>query len=518
MGLKTAPTVLVFIVAIVKVSLGYIESLASNVDVTDVADKSFVPMVAFWCKSGKPPMHTEAHGWVADLNSKIDCPGSEEILQYCKTLYNNKEITNIVDVPHTNISSWPDRNGNHPRQHTVRAYRCVVGPFESDALLVPQHCEFNHEHDNGRCLGFETWHKVGEKKCTDKNMFLDGYAMLMDCKTDMFRGVEYVCCPNNLKTPKTHVIDFPKTLKPTKPELHEVVLDKEELKEDAYVAYLHGDNEFLNKKYYNEHEKFLAAEDAMKKRQHEKITLMMKEWQEAREHVNALKKTDARAADKLNKDIMQKFQKLYNGYEQADAAEKKQLVNIHLQHRQKELNSRKRDRLEKYMAELQKKNVRPHKVEKYLKGYIKAEEKDRMHTLNHFSHVRSTDPREAMRIQRETAEHLNVISERINQSLDMLHHFPNIERKVLPNIKKLLSQYKGVTNTALNVVMRPFTKAEQKKMDTQTQNDKFRNEAWVAPSQIEENKTPSKSVAENDGNNEQIPERKPKKQDKENRV
>ena len=32
---------------------------------------------------------------------------------------------------------------------------------------------------------------------------------------------------------------------------------------------------------------------------------MMKEWQESREHVNILKKTDPKAADKLNKEILQ---------------------------------------------------------------------------------------------------------------------------------------------------------------------------------------------------------------------
>lgn len=49
---------------------------------------------------------------------------------------------------------------------------------------------------------------------------------------------------------------------------------------------------------------------------------------------------------------------MYNGYQQSDSAEKKQLVALHLQHRQGELNSMKRKELEAYMAELQKSPVR----------------------------------------------------------------------------------------------------------------------------------------------------------------
>ena len=57
-------------------------------------------------------------------------------------------------------------------------------------------------------------------------------------------------------------------------------------------------------------------------------------------------------------DCFQRFQKLYQGYQQSDSADKKQLVALHLQHRQGELNSKKRIELEAYMAELQKSPVK----------------------------------------------------------------------------------------------------------------------------------------------------------------
>jgi Mg2+ and Co2+ transporter CorA len=68
-----------------------------------------------------------------------------------------------------------------------------------------------------------------------------------------------------------------------------------------------------------------------------------------------------------------------------------------------------------------------------------VEEKDRMHTLNHFTHVRRSDPAEAKHMQKDTSEHLTVIDERIKQSLDMLHHYKKIEKELLSDISMYIS-------------------------------------------------------------------------------
>ncbi|XP_063440367.1 amyloid-beta precursor-like protein isoform X4 [Mytilus trossulus] len=270
-------------------------------------------------------------------------------------------------------------------------------------------------------------------------------------------------------------LDVPVELTPVKTKPQEILLGGDDNKEDAYIAYLRADDSFLSK-YDNEHDKFLAAESAMDSHHHERITKMMKEWQEARTNVNKLKESNPKGAEKLNKDIMQRFQRLYSGYEQADQAEKKQLVALHMQHRQAELNKRKRINLEKYMAELQKQPPKVHKVKKFLEAYIRVEEKDRMHTLNHFTHVRRSDPAEAKHMQKDTSEHLKVIDERIKQSLDMLHHYKKIEKEILPDIKDFLSHYKSLSESALHVIMRPFTQEELRKSKT---DDGFDNsESW----------------------------------------
>ena len=69
------------------------------------------------------------------------------------------------------------------------------GDFESEALLVPQHCIFDHEHDTSRCERPSSWSKTADKMCGGRDMKLESSGMLVVCGTDKFQGVEYVCCP-----------------------------------------------------------------------------------------------------------------------------------------------------------------------------------------------------------------------------------------------------------------------------------------------------------------------------------
>ena len=456
MGPLRGHAVLVLIITVTK-------AVAANVD---IPASDFVPSVAFQC--GRPAMHKTSDGWKED--TKTDCiTEKKKILDYCVQTYKSLTITNIVEDHEVTIN-WPDKSGNI-QLVTVTPYRCVVGRFESDALLVPRHCEFKHEHTDA-CEGYQYWADIAAQKCKALGKKRNDFAMLLDCGIDKFNGVEYVCCPD---VPEEKPLDIPVELKPVKTKPQEILLGGDDNKEDAYIAYLRSDDKFLSK-YEGEHDKFLAAESAMDQRHHERITKMMKEWQEARDNVNKLKESNPKGAEKLNTEIMQRFQRLYSGYEQADRAEKKQLVTLHMEHRQAELNKRKRVNLEKYMAELQKQPPVIHKIKKYLDAYIRVEEKDRMHTLNHFTRVRRNDPAEAQNMQKDTIEHLKVIDERIQQSLDMLHHYQKIEKQILPDINETLNHYKSLSTSAFHVIMRPFTHDELKKSKT---DDGFDNsETW----------------------------------------
>ena len=74
------------------------------------------------------------------------------------------------------------------------------------------------------------------------------------------------------------------------------------------------------------------------------------------------------------------------------------------------------------------------RITKNLRNYIKAEEKDTMHTVNHYSHVKATNDAEATRIHSHVIKHLKLCQQRMEQALEMLERYPDIESKVRPEI------------------------------------------------------------------------------------
>lgn len=78
---------------------------------------------------------------------------------------------------------------------------CVTeGPFQSDALLVPESCLFDHVHNQTRCWEFGRWNETAAQSCADRDMQLRSFAMLLPCGISVFAGVEFVCCPKNGKS------------------------------------------------------------------------------------------------------------------------------------------------------------------------------------------------------------------------------------------------------------------------------------------------------------------------------
>ena len=58
---------------------------------------------------------------------------------------------------------------------------------------------FDHVHDSDKCRGYDWWGSMAAKTCSDEHsMVRDSFAMLLPCDTDMFAGVEFVCCPKGV--------------------------------------------------------------------------------------------------------------------------------------------------------------------------------------------------------------------------------------------------------------------------------------------------------------------------------
>ncbi|XP_060586292.1 amyloid-beta precursor-like protein [Ruditapes philippinarum] len=444
MGPKSGPVLFITLVLCFKTGFSYMEALAAH---ADAAMNKFEPEVSFFCH--KPAMHRVVNGWEPDFTT--DClEDPAEILEYCKKVYPDHDIKNVIETSYKlEIPAWPKFNGPDDKKTHMKVspFRCLVGDFESEALLVPQHCIFDHEHDSNKCERPSVWKKTATDECASRGMVLESSGMLVVCGTDTFRGVEYVCCPKEDKSTPSVSSSSSES---------ENVDSEEEV--DDYTAYLRG---YDMNKYSNEHMKFKAAEKSMQKHQHEKVTKMMKDWQEAREQVAEMRKTNKTAAELLNKKITEKFQEMYHAFEEEGKSEKKQLVSLHQQKVQAMFNRKKNILRKEYMEELEDDHPRTSKILSYLQQYIRVEEKDRLHTVNRYEHLRDTDPQEALRVRESLVKHLMLINERIESAIDMTKRDPELEKKIRPVIEEFRrTKFRSLDISIDDVVMTPEKKIE----------------------------------------------------------
>ncbi|XP_042295873.1 amyloid-like protein 1 isoform X2 [Sceloporus undulatus] len=158
------------------------------------------PQVAMFC--GKLVLHlnVQTGRWEPDASGTHTCfRTTEEIRSYCQEVYPELQITNAVEgTQPVTIDNWCKKG--RPRckghQHIVVPYQCLVGEFVSEALLVPDKCKFLHQEKMDSCETYLYWHSVAKEACSEEDLELHSYGMLLPCGADRFRGVEYVCCPS----------------------------------------------------------------------------------------------------------------------------------------------------------------------------------------------------------------------------------------------------------------------------------------------------------------------------------
>ncbi|XP_032423215.1 amyloid-beta A4 protein-like isoform X1 [Xiphophorus hellerii] len=533
-------------------------TLSSEVPMDDSVGLLTEPQVAMFC--GKLNMHinVQTGKWESDPSGTKSCIGTKEgILQYCQEVYPDLQITNVVEANQPiSIPNWCKKGRKQCRSHThiVVPYRCLVGEFVSDALLVPDKCKFLHQEQMNKCESHLHWHTVAKESCGDRSMNLHDYGMLLPCGIDRFRGVEFVCCPaeeerksdsaeqneeesdvwwgaaeneysdNSMTRPvdtqpaaaeddedddeeeeaferdedgdgdeddeeddDDDVIDeqdsdersasvaMTTTTTTTTESVEEVVravcwapadsgschamLERWYFvpKQGRCAPFLFGGcggnrNNFNSEEYCltvcssslptiapsppdavdqylespgddNEHTDFRKAKESLEAKHREKMSQVMREWEEAERQVKNLPRSDKKA-------VIQHFQEKVEALEQEAAEERQQLVETHMARVEALLNSRRRLSLENYLSALQANPPRSRQVLSLLKKYVRAEQKDRQHTLKHYEHVRTVDPKKAAQIRPQVLTHLRVIDERMNQSLGLLYKVPSVASEI----------------------------------------------------------------------------------------
>ncbi|XP_054471901.1 amyloid beta (A4) precursor protein b isoform X2 [Anoplopoma fimbria] len=488
-------------------------TLSSEVPADDSVGLLTEPQVAMFC--GKLNMHINVQSgkWESDPSGTKSCIGTKEgILQYCQEVYPELQITNVVEANQpVSIQNWCKKGRKQCRSHThiVVPYRCLVGEFVSDALLVPDKCKFLHQERMDQCESHLHWHTVAKESCGDRSMNLHDYGMLLPCGIDRFRGVEFVCCPaeaereldstelegeesdvwwggaeaeysdNSMSHPadteaatteddededeerevfeRDENGDGDKDEDDDEDEDEDDVTDERDSDErnaniamttttttttesveevvrvptmapsppDAVDQYLEspGDD--------SEHSDFQKAKESLEAKHREKMSQVMREWEEAERQAKNLPRADKKA-------VIQRFQEKVEALEREAAGERQQMVETHMARVEALLNSRRRLALETYVSSLQANPPRARQVLSLLKKYVRAEQKDRQHTLRHYEHVRTVDPKKAAQIRPQVLTHLRVIDERMNQSVDLLYKVPSVANEIQSQVSVLM--------------------------------------------------------------------------------
>ncbi|KAM6238264.1 amyloid beta precursor like protein 2 isoform 4-T4 [Porphyrio hochstetteri] len=471
---------------------GYIEALAANAGTGFAVAE---PQIAMFC--GKLNMHVNIQTGKWEPGTKSCLGRKEEILQYCQEMYPDLQITNVVEANQpVSINSWCKKGKKQCKDHAhiVVPYKCLVGEFVSDVLLVPEKCRFFHKERMDVCESHQHWHTVAKEACLTEGMILHSYGMLLPCGVDQFHGTEYVCCPQTKvvdealskeEEDEDEDYDVYKSEFPTEAGVEDftgAAVEEDEDEEDEgeeeddvvedrdyyYNNYKAGDyneetpTEPSNDKaasekevssdmklptddvdvYFetpaddNEHARFQKAKEQLEVRHHNRMDRVKKEWEEAEHQAINLPKAERQT-------LIQHFQAMVKSLEKEAASEKQQLVETHLARVEAMLNDRRRIALENYLAALQADPPRPHRILQALKRYVRAENKDRLHTIRHYQHVLAVDPEKAAQMKSQVMTHLHVIEERMNQSLSLLYKVPYVAEEIQDEIDELLQEQRA---------------------------------------------------------------------------
>ncbi|XP_072472393.1 amyloid beta precursor like protein 1 isoform X5 [Notamacropus eugenii] len=431
-----------------------------------------VPQVAGHC--GRLTLHRDLRTgrWEPDPQGSRRClRDPQHVLAYCRQVYPDLQIGRVEEASRPiPMEHWcGSARGTRCPHHVVIPYHCLPGEFVSEALLVPEGCKFLHQERMDECEGSAYRHHQAQEACRSEGLILHGSGMLLPCGTDRFRGVEYVCCPT---TGTSIPPQMPHSDAPTQPQspggeeeeedesFPQTVDDyfveppgEDEEKEEGEARRLQHPStqppSRTNKGnptarptdgvdvYFGmpgeggEHAGFLRAKMDLEERRMRQINEVMREWAEADNQARNLPKADRQA-------LNEHFQSILQTLEEQVSGERQRLVETHAARVIALINDQRRAALEGFLAALQGDEPQAERVLQALKRYLRAEQKEQRHTIRHYQHVAAVDPEKAEQMRFQVQTHLQVIEERMNQSLGLLEQNSQLARELQPQIQELL--------------------------------------------------------------------------------
>ncbi|PNJ11246.1 APLP1 isoform 6 [Pongo abelii] len=375
----------------------------------------------------------------------------------------------------------------HPH-HQVVPFRCLPGEFVSEALLVPEGCRFLHQERMDQCESSTRRHQEAQENQESRlpslinpqpwqpSLQLPGpHPARLGHAFTLWLGsvpcVEYVCCPPpGTPDPSGTAVGDPSTRSWPPGSRVEGAEDEEEEEsfpqpvDDYFVEPPQAEEEEEEERvpppsshtlavvskvtptprptdgvdiYFgmpgeiSEHEGFLRAKMDLEERRMRQINEVMREWAMADNQSKNLPKADRQA-------LNEHFQSILQTLEEQVSGERQRLVETHATRVIALINDQRRAALEGFLAALQADPPQAERVLLALRRYLRAEQKEQRHTLRHYQHVAAVDPEKAQQMRFQVQTHLQVIEERVNQSLGLLDQNPHLAQELRPQIQELL--------------------------------------------------------------------------------
>ncbi|XP_017522970.2 amyloid beta precursor like protein 1 isoform X1 [Manis javanica] len=414
--------------------------------------------------------------WEPDAQRSRRClRDPQRVLEYCRQMYPDLQIARVEQATQAiPMEHWCGgaRGGRCAHlHHEVVPFHCLPSEFVSEALLVPEGCRFLHQERMDQCESSTRRHQEAQEACSSQGLILHGSGMLLPCGTDRYRGVEYVCCPPPVTPdPSGTAVGDPSTRSWPMRGRAEGSEDEEEEEsflqpvDDYFVEPPQAEEKEEEERvppssshtpagvskvtptlrptdgvdvYFgmpgeiSEHEGFLRAKMDLEERRMRQINEVMREWAMADNQSKNLPKADRQA-------LNEHFQSILQTLEEQVSGERQRLVETHATRVIALINDQRRAALEGFLAALQGDPPQAERILLALRRYLRAEQKEQRHTLRHYQHVAAVDPEKAQQMRFQVQTHLQVIEERMNQSLGLLDQNPHLAQELRPQIQELL--------------------------------------------------------------------------------
>ncbi|UJR22421.1 hypothetical protein I4U23_025481 [Adineta vaga] len=469
-------------------SVLFLTYVANAVVLKSTMNNKYPQIAVLGCESSKANLYydIDKHVWVEHLISS--CVNNEQsILEFCQQAYPSLRIGNIVRLDTVlRFENWCelispiDKNGDNIHrckqgsgtEEVVQPYRCLSANAKREDIILPAtDCSMHSIIGTGECSRAEKWQQLASRECENKSMSLNNSIMSFDwCGLATFGSIEFICCPskkiidNDYETsldeqddndlaeddpirdssPTSNRRIIAMTLASREPNWME---DYRRWNTDsAYFA----DDEDTNDDppSSEERERFTKDKEDFKRKYKEQIDELKTRWQTRQNEIQLLANRNASAAQQQYETSDIDFRREYDFIKQAANRERTRLNELHEIHLDTAFNSAKTEANQKLINAWNNQPLKTEDIQECLYNYLQILLRDRIHLVNRYERLRAVDREQADHKRVSIHERLRLIVNRINDALNQLRRYPNLQSKIQPRIDTLFTEYDEVNQAA----------------------------------------------------------------------